>query len=335
MLTETILLIISLITYTLIYFYKDKISNKFKLIDIPNAKRKIHSIPTPILGGLIVLIILVYNFSAYYFLNQANDTLVIFILILIFFIIGIIDDINQLSSIFRLTFLFTVTYIFLSFSENLIINELNFNFKNLSIKLNSYSIFITTLSVLLFVNAINLADGINGLSTMLIFCWATYIKFFLFKDFSMSGFSFLFLIMLIFYHIYNGKYFMGDAGVTICAILIGLSSIYIYNIQNNNSETIYVEELFLLFFIPGLDMFRLFVFRILNKKNPFSADNQHLHHLLINKFKISYCLFFYFLISFLPLTIYKIFEVNTLYLISIYSVILLILINYNLRKISN
>jgi UDP-GlcNAc:undecaprenyl-phosphate GlcNAc-1-phosphate transferase len=214
MLTEAILLILSLITYTLIYFYKDKISNKFKLIDIPNVKRKIHSTPTPILGGLIVLIILVYNFSAYYFLNQTNDALLIFILILIFFIVGIIDDINQLSSIFRLTFLFTITYIFLSFSENLIINELNFNFKNLSIKLNSYSIFVTTLSVLLFVNAINLADGINGLSTMLIFCWAAYIKFFLFKDFSMSGFSFLFLIMLIFYHIYNGKYFMGDAGVT-------------------------------------------------------------------------------------------------------------------------
>ena len=335
MLTEAILLILSLITYTLIYFYKDKISNKFKLIDIPNVKRKIHSTPTPILGGLIVLIILVYNFSAYYFLNQTNDALLIFILILIFFIVGIIDDINQLSSIFRLIFLFTITYIFLSFSENLIINELNFNFKNLSIKLNSYSIFVTTLSVLLFVNAINLADGINGLSTMLIFCWAAYIKFFLFKDFSMSGFSFLFLIMLIFYHIYNGKYFMGDAGVTMCAILIGLASIYVYNIQNNNSETIYVEELFLLFFIPGLDMFRLFIFRILNKKNPFSADNQHLHHLLINKFKLNYCLFFYFLISFLPLTIYKIFEVNTLYLISIYSVILLILINYNLKNISN
>ena len=335
MLTEAILLILSLITYTLIYFYKDKISNKFKLIDIPNVKRKIHSTPTPILGGLIVLIILVYNFSAYYFLNQTNDALLIFILILIFFIVGIIDDINQLSSIFRLTFLFTITYIFLSFSENLIINELNFNFKNLSIKLNSYSIFVTTLSVLLFVNAINLADGINGLSTMLIFCWAAYIKFFLFKDFSMSGFSFLFLIMLIFYHIYNGKYFMGDAGVTMCAILIGLASIYVYNIQNNNSETIYVEELFLLFFIPGLDMFRLFIFRILNKKNHFSADNQHLHHLLINKFKLNYCLFFYFLISFLPLTIYKIFEVNTLYLISIYSVILLILINYNLKNISN
>ena len=70
MLTEAILLILSLITYTLIYFYKDKISNKFKLIDIPDAKRKIHSIPTPILGGFIVLVILVYNFSAYHFLNQ-------------------------------------------------------------------------------------------------------------------------------------------------------------------------------------------------------------------------------------------------------------------------
>ena len=36
--------------------------------------------------------------------------------------------------------------------------------------------------------------------------------------------------------------------------------------------------------VPGLDMFRLFLERILNKKNPFKADSNHLHHLILYKF---------------------------------------------------
>ena len=39
--------------------------------------------------------------------------------------------------------------------------------------------------------------------------------------------------------------------------------------------------------IPGLDMFRLFCIRILKGQNPFKADNNHLHHLFLRKFKFS------------------------------------------------
>ena len=37
--------------------------------------------------------------------------------------------------------------------------------------------------------------------------------------------------------------------------------------------------------IPGIDMLRLFFVRIINGKSPFSADNKHIHHLLLNKFR--------------------------------------------------
>ena len=33
--------------------------------------------------------------------------------------------------------------------------------------------------------------------------------------------------------------------------------------------------------IPGLDMFELFIFRIVKGKNPFSADLNHIHHLIL------------------------------------------------------
>ena len=36
--------------------------------------------------------------------------------------------------------------------------------------------------------------------------------------------------------------------------------------------------------VPGLDMLRLFLERILNKKNPFKPDSSHLHHLILYKF---------------------------------------------------
>ena len=32
-------------------------------------------------------------------------------------------------------------------------------------------------------------------------------------------------------------------------------------------------------------MLRVFIIRIYNKKNPFKADNNHFHHLLLKKFK--------------------------------------------------
>ena len=112
---------------------------------------------------------------------------------------------------------------------------------------------------------------------------------------------------------------MGDYGVTVSALIIGLISISSYNLQNNNLDQIFVEELFLLFFIPGLDMFRLFIERIFKKKDPFSPDKNHLHHILISRFNLKKTLLIYFIISFTPIFVYKTTNLNTLFLIIIYS----------------
>ena len=44
-----------------------------------------------------------------------------------------------------------------------------------------------------------------------------------------------------------------------------------------------VENIFIAFMLPGLDMLRVFAERIFNKKNPFLADRIHLHYLLLDK----------------------------------------------------
>ena len=106
MFQEIVLLTVSIIIYTLIYHYKREISQKYKLIDLPNEKRKIHISPTPIIGGLIIMVVFFLNVFVYFFLNLTNDIIIILSLSLIFFLVGLIDDIKNLSSYFRLIFLF-------------------------------------------------------------------------------------------------------------------------------------------------------------------------------------------------------------------------------------
>jgi UDP-GlcNAc:undecaprenyl-phosphate GlcNAc-1-phosphate transferase len=55
--------------------------------------------------------------------------------------------------------------------------------------------------------------------------------------------------------------------------------------------------------IPGLDMLRLFVSRIVSGKNPFQADRNHLHHLLINKFSYSTSILILLILLFAPIFI--------------------------------
>ena len=88
-------------------------------------------------------------------------------------------------------------------------------------------------------------------------------------------FSLIFFIILNF----NGKIFLGDSGVSVIAFTISY-----FVIKSYKSNQISVEEIFLLMFLPGIDMMRLFIVRLFNKKNPFEADKNHIHHLLINFF---------------------------------------------------
>ena len=47
------------------------------------------------------------------------------------------------------------------------------------------------------------------------------------------------------------------------------------------------EDLIVLFMIiPGLDLIRLFIIRILNGYNPFTPDRNHLHHILSKNFNL-------------------------------------------------
>ena len=96
---------------------------------------------------------------------------------------------------------------------------------------------------------------------------------------------------------------MGDNGSFVIGFLIG------FIVISNNSSPSYLtgEKIFLLMFLPGLDMLRLFIERLINRQNPFIADRTHIHHLLIKKLSEQKLLFINILMYAIPIILsYKI-----------------------------
>jgi UDP-GlcNAc:undecaprenyl-phosphate GlcNAc-1-phosphate transferase len=122
---------------------------------------------------------------------------------------------------------------------------------------------------------------------------------------------------------------MGDSGVYLITTILGISTITAYKSELSSIKT--VEEIFLLFCIPGIDMFRLFLTRILNKKNPFKADKNHFHHLLKNKISSSWSIVIYFLVIIIGLLL-KYININVTICILILLIIYFYLLWYLKKK---
>ena len=283
----------------LIFFNFSNLVKKINIYDFPDKKRKLHSRPVPAIGGLFVLTALILGFVYMnIYINPLfpgfKNLISFFLAGLSIFILGVFDDKFSVRPNTKLSILFFVILILVLINDNLIIKELNFSFLDKKSYLENFSIFFTILCILLFLNAFNMIDGINliaGLYSFLLFLYLYFI--------SGNEFYLFFLISLPFFLIKNfqNNSFLGNGGSLMIAFILSICFIRSYQI----SDIIYSEEIFLMMSIPGLDMLRLFVSRIVSGKNPFQADRNHLHHLLINKFSYSTSILIFLILLFSPI----------------------------------
>ena len=80
------------------------------------------------------------------------------------------------------------------------------------------------------------------------------------------------------------------------AFIISYIIIKSYNI---NQSLFFTDEIFVLMALPGLELFRLFLFRVAKGKHPFKGDADHLHHLLLKYFSMekTFLLIFLFILT--------------------------------------
>jgi UDP-GlcNAc:undecaprenyl-phosphate GlcNAc-1-phosphate transferase len=267
----------------ILLIFRNKIEIILNTYDQPDKIRKFHGCKVPITGGFIIfinyLIFLIYSLISSNQLFIFNELYSLYIAPLIIFLFGFYDDKYLITANKKLIFLFFFIISVLFFDNNLLVEKLNFNFISNTYNLNFVSsLFFSALCILLFLNALNMYDGVN---IQVSFYCLLFFLLFLIKDYNYI-LSLTISISLVFFIYLNlkNKSFLGDGGVYLLAYLISYIIISNYNLKNN----IKIEEIFILMLIPGMDMFRLFILRLSQNRSPFDPDRNHIHHILISKF---------------------------------------------------
>ena len=269
------------------FIFHDRISNFINVFDKPDKLRKFHKDNIAITGGILVFFNLaiysIYNFinpdnfiNEYYFYNNI-DFFIFLGTCFSLFSLGIIDDKYNISPNKKLLLIILILLPGIFYSDQLVIENIKLTFLENQYSLNLFSKFWTLLCFLLFLNAFNMFDGIN-LQVVLYSLFICLVLIFF------TGFEILFvslIISLLFFMILNlkSKSFFGDGGTYLLSYIFAYLFIKLYNQTNE----IYADQIVLLMLLPGLELMRLFIVRLTSKRNPFSGDRNHLHHLLLKE----------------------------------------------------
>ena len=268
-----------------------------RLMDAPND-RSSHSKKTPSLGGIAFF--LAFSLGIYFLQPWDHNNLGMTLLpgLLILFIVGLKDDLVVLSPTTKiLAQIAAIT--FLLVHPGFQIHQINSYFG-----IGEVSVFLTfplaAFVGLFIINAFNLIDGIDGLAAMIaIVIFGVYgLLFFLLDLFFFMGISLIAIGTLLAFLRFNlsskKKIFMGDTGSLILGFLIAAGTIRLFSVdhfimkklpfQLENLPMVVVAILI----VPVFDTTRVFTVRLLSRKKPFTADRNHIHHLMIDYLKISH-----------------------------------------------
>ena len=273
------------------------VANYKRLMAVPND-RSSHTKQTPNLGGLVFFIAVIF---AIYFSQQwdySNVGMSIIPGLLILFFIGLKDDLMVISPVTKIVAqLCAISFILVhpAFQVEVLHGFLGINHIPLVV-----SIPISAFLMLFIINAFNLIDGIDGLAAMvaIVIFGVVGFLFFLLNLYFFVGVSIVMIGSLAAFLRYNlsskNKIFMGDTGSLLIGFLISCAVMRIFAMSPIllkqlpfMTENLHLVVLSLLV-VPFFDTARVFTVRLLSRKSPFSADRNHVHHLLIDYLHFSH-----------------------------------------------
>tara|TARA_X000000368_G_scaffold27617_1_gene20831 strand:+ start:16246 stop:17178 length:933 start_codon:yes stop_codon:yes gene_type:complete len=280
--TISIILCSSLLFFTRNYFLKRNIVDKINI-------RSSHTEIATRSGGIAIYFTLLLISIYYYFIGIDIFDYSLLVPLTLLLMIGLYDDVYNID--FKLKFIFQIVaakilidngYIIENFHGILGLNELNRVFAQV------FSMFIIVATI----NSINFIDGIDGLAASVISIFIILFEFFSINNTPYYIPSIIVLISFIPFLYFNviskNKVFLGDSG---SLFLGGLVSVYVLHILSSEyliqkefdiNKVIFVVSILS---YPIIDIIRVFFIRVYNGKSPFEADKNHIHHIILNKFK--------------------------------------------------
>jgi UDP-GlcNAc:undecaprenyl-phosphate/decaprenyl-phosphate GlcNAc-1-phosphate transferase len=280
--------------------------SRFNLMDIPD-ERKMHGAETPLMGGIVLLIAFI-PVAFVLILSSSSErwlpTLLICLgCIIAMVLVGIADDRHSLSPRTRLAISFLVFASAAAIDPTFNVRVLDFAYPRWATGLGTWwlAIIFTVTCCVGLINAVNMADGKNGLVIGLCLGWLGLLA--MRAPVALLPIMLPLAVVLIVLLVFNlrGKLFLGDGGAYGLACALALLAIMIYNTSGEHAlRAIAADELVFLFAIPVFDSFRLTYVRIKQGRSPMHADRDHLHHHLQDKFGWPNGLLVYFLLALLP-----------------------------------
>ena len=281
-----------------IYFKILFIAFDKKLVDNPDA-RKLQKTPVPVMGGFAAFFgilvgifssLISYGITSYI---SISSLLPLVCAMSIMLYVGAMDDIMGLTPKARILIeIFAICGIILS--SDTCIN----NFWGLW-GVYEFSLWIaiplTVFAGVGIINAINMIDGVNGLSSGLciVYCLFFGVAFLKEGDLSNATLAFTTVGALMPFYIHNvfgfkSRMFIGDAGTMVIGLLLTWFTI---NLINSNTAALYLSNThnvnvialtLAVLSVPVFDTLRVMAMRIAKKKSPFHPDKTHLHHVFVN-----------------------------------------------------
>lgn len=253
---------------------------KFNITDVPKDNRRMHSKEMPLMGGLAIFASFVVSTVVFcdFDIKIAGFLLGATLIV----VTGIIDDKYEMNAVVKL--LLQIASALIALLSGIEIEQINL-FGNV-IEFGKFSGVVTVFWIVALTNAINLIDGLDGLS-----CGVSAISSLtLLVSLIYSDTAFYVIVMIAIlagsclgflpFNFNPAKIFMGDTGALFLGYSMSVLSIFGY-FKFNALVSFWVP--FLIFALPLVDTAFAFIRRILTGKSPFTADRGHLHHRLIDK----------------------------------------------------
>ena len=258
---------------------------KKKWLDNSGARKK-HIGSIPVNGGIAMFI---GFFIGYVFFNGIYENFLILLICSgLILLLGFLDDITDLSAQSRMlaqTMVILIAYSFgmvqISSFGNILGNSL--------LTFNDWSLIITLLAFMAGMNAQNLVDGIDGLSSGTAIITISSIAF-LALNAHMNQIVIISLIYLsilipfLYLNLSLNKIFMGDSG----SLFIGCGVAWLL-ISSAQGELAFFKPITALWIyaMPLLDIISVIIIRLNLRKSPFQPDHSHIHNQIMLKLKVS------------------------------------------------
>ena len=255
---------------------------KFKITDVPKDGRRMHKKEMPLMGGLAIFAAFVLCTLIFCQVDRKIVGMLLGSVIIV--ITGVIDDKCDMKAIFK--FLMQILAGVIAYLSGIVIQQINIFGTIIDFEVLGIAGPVTVVWIVALTNAINLIDGLDGLS-----CGVSTISSFtllvslIYTD---TPFSVIVLTGILAgsclgflpFNFNPAKIFMGDTGALFLGYTMSVLSI-LGCFKLNALVSFWVP--FLIFALPLLDTAFAFIRRILTGKSPFTADRGHVHHRLIDK----------------------------------------------------